>query len=173
MIEKQYTYDFLVNKFGEEKISERYKYLYAKMEDYIKLRNVEDKVTINRGILHNVVIDYFADVHRLKEFHNIKSINIIKIASYTAYWLWRRKPLQIVNDDDTSLSFINEAFVTSFLVHEYTMPIGTVPLDKNSNEKYKAFIDQLYYHLKYRYIDKQTIELMFCSFEAGKGFGND
>lgn len=170
MKEEQLSYNFLLEHFGEEKISNRYKYLYAKLEDYIKLRQLDDKVNINRGILQNVVVDYFTDIYRLKEFHNIQSANIIKIISYTAYWLCRRKPIQIINDEDDSLTFINEAFVTSFLIHEYTSPNSKRPLDSASKEKYKDLIDQVFYHLKYRNIDKQTIELLFCAFEAGKGF---
>lgn len=170
MGEKILTYEFLINEFGEEKIADRYKYLYAKLYDYLKAKCVENDVIINDAILKQVLLDYFTDIYRLKKFHQIENVNLIKIVSYTAYWLLRRKPLQSNNTSNKNIVFINEGFTVFFLMHEFLVPDEKLPLTKSDELKLKEYIDQLYYYLKYRTIDKQYLEMMFCSFEAGKIF---
>ena len=96
---KKYDYVELVDSFGEDKIKERYTTLYEYMDSFIKRNKYENQVVIADSVLNQCIIDYFADVYRLKEFHNIEKINYVKIHAYTAYWLIRRKPLQIIKDD--------------------------------------------------------------------------
>ncbi len=68
------------------------------------------------SLLNQAVIDYFADIDRLKNFHKIDKINYLKVHAYSAYWLLRRKPIQIIQEDeDTELAFMNENFVASYL----------------------------------------------------------
>jgi hypothetical protein len=51
-------YKFLIKEFGEAKIGDRYKYLYSKMEVFIKTLEYKN-VHINTSILNQVIIDYF------------------------------------------------------------------------------------------------------------------
>lgn len=95
MQETMLSYDAIVNYFSEETIADRYKYLYDKMQDYINARGLQGSLNVCEGILHQAVMDYFADVYRLKEFHKIENINMTKIVAYEVYWILRRKPIQI------------------------------------------------------------------------------
>lgn len=58
---------------------------------------------------YDAIMDYFTDVYRLKEFHKIKNINMIKIVAYEVYWILKRKPIQIRGTEvNTKVVFANE-----------------------------------------------------------------
>ena len=68
---KNDTYGFIVDYFTEEKIKSRYAWLYNLMQTYLEAEKIQDKVYISEDILNHVIIDYFVDIYRLKEFQNI------------------------------------------------------------------------------------------------------
>ncbi|MCL2628220.1 MAG: hypothetical protein FWD44_05955 [Oscillospiraceae bacterium] len=155
-------YKDLCKKFGDTKLPQRTAYLYHKMNAFIEAAKVDDIAFVDLRILAHVVFDYFCDISRLKDFHIIEKINKSKITSYTAFWVARRKPIQIVKGKhDDSVSFINEAFVTTYIVDELSNSITTNKTDEHLKE-------QILYHLKYRQFDAQTLELMINSHLLGK-----
>ena len=81
-IPKKLSFDEIIAHFGKETIEDRYKYLYDKMQDYIVEIGKEDLLYINESILHQVILNYFADIYRLKSFHKIEHTNITKIVVY-------------------------------------------------------------------------------------------
>lgn len=163
------SYDAIVSYFGEQTIGDRYKYLYDKMQEYINERGKQDVLYIHEDILHQVVIDYFADIYRLKEFHKITHVNIIKIVSYEVYWLLRRKPIQMkVVPMESKEVFANEGFLTTFIAHECLAPEETEPMNKEQEDAFFKYLKHIYYHLKYRNVDKQNLEIMLYSFETGR-----
>lgn len=50
---------------------------------------------ISSNALDHVVVDYFVDIDRLKDFQNIQLTYESKIYAYLAFWLLRHKPLQL------------------------------------------------------------------------------
>lgn len=169
MQETLLSFDVIVNYFGKETIADRYKYLYGKMQEYIDERNLQGSLVIYENILHQVVMDYFADVYRLKEFHQIENINMTKIVAYEVYWILRRKPIQLQGQFvDAKMVFANEGFATTFIAHEYLVPEETDPLSPDKEDEFLKYLHHIYYHLKYRCIDKQCLEIMLYSFEIGK-----
>jgi len=171
MQDNMLSYDFIVEYFGKETIEDRYRYLYDKMQHYIWIREIHDTHYISEDVLHQTVMDYFADVYRIKEFHNIEHINIMKIVAYEVYWILRRKPIQIKEQESKNTNiFANEGFCTTFVAHEFLLPNETDPLDESEQEKFIKFLQHLYYSFKYRNIDKQSLETILFSFETGKIF---
>ena len=169
MQEELLNYNEIIAYFTEETITERFKYLYDKMQEYINERNQQDCLMINEDILHQVLMDYFTDIYRLKKFHKIENINITKIVAYEVFWILRRKPLQIKKEiSDVRLVFANEGFLTIFIAHELLIPEETEPLSADQEEKFLKYLKHINYHLKYRNVDKQCLEAMFYSFETGK-----
>lgn len=169
MQETMLSYDAIVNYFGEETIADRYKYLYDKMQDYINTRGLKSSLIVCEDILHQAIMDYFADVYRLKEFHKIENINMTKIVAYEVYWILRRKPIQISGAEvNTKVVFANEGFATTFIAHECLVPQETQPLSKEKEEVFLKYLQHINYHLKYRCIDKQCLETILYSFEVGK-----
>lgn len=169
MSENSLSYREIVNYFGEVKVTDRYKFLYDKMKEYIRVRGLEDKLFIQEGILQQMVMDYFVDIYRLKEFHKLDKANITKILSYEAYWILRRKPIQVApGQTEYRLVYANEGFVTTFLVHEFLIPGESEPMTKEEEEQFFSLLRQLNYHLKYRNLDKQDLELLLLAYQTGK-----
>lgn len=161
------TYSMVLEEFGETKIKQRYEFLHKKLQDYITTKKITDKVYINTELLQQSVLDYFTDIYRLKKFHGIDKVNITKIISYEVFWLLRRKPIQVISSGYDELKFVNENFLTVFLAHEFLFSDKEVSTPEGELI-FIEYLKHISYHLKYRCIDKQNIEIMLLSFETGK-----
>ncbi|MDR3001828.1 MAG: hypothetical protein LBU89_11260 [Fibromonadaceae bacterium] len=63
-----------------------------KLSEEIKL---ELDLKINESLFDQAIIDAIEDLKRLIDFHPTKTPNVIKEASYIAYWWLQRKPLTL------------------------------------------------------------------------------
>lgn len=164
-----FSYKDVLTEFGEEKVAQRYDNILDQMNAFIQRNKWENKVTICSAALNQFVIDYFTDIYRLKKFHKIDLANYIKITAYTAYWLVRRKPLQVIEDDPESveLAFCNENFTLSYILRFLQKPSSNCP---TNNEKYRDFVKTLSYSLRYRVLTPQMIELMISGYLAGRAY---
>lgn len=168
MRENCLSYSDIVSYFGDEKIADRYKYLYDKMTEYIRIRGLEEKLIIHEGILQQAVMDYFVDIYRMKEFHKVDRAGMSKILAYEAYWILRRKPIQLCVDAmDDRLVFANEGFVTTLLAHDFFITMSGEKISQEQEERMIAFLRHLNYHLKYRTLDKQNLEIMLMAYRTG------
>ncbi|MFG6364400.1 hypothetical protein [Schaedlerella sp.] len=164
-------YQYLVEKFGKEKIKKRYQWLYNQMLDFIEAKDLEEKVLISDDILCHVIVDYFVDIDRLKEFQEIEKTQPSKIYAYTVFWLLRHKPMQItIMENAPELTFVNEEFA-SYLIREllFSEP-DAAPIMENQREKVDNFVDTMLYYFQYRDFSAKNIELMILAFEAGRGY---
>lgn len=163
-------YADILKEFGKNRIQERFSDIYMAYQKFIQKNNLENVVRINDFTLMHAILDYFTDISRLKRFHKISHTNTFKIVSYEISWLLRRKPLQILEDDDEELVYINEKFVLSYIMSYLTELVGEDFYDKLSQENQEAFdgyIDSLFYYLKYRNCNSQALELALLNFGAG------
>lgn len=169
---KSYDYSEILADFGKEKIEQRYDTLYEYLSAFIKRHKYEGKIVIAESVLNQAVIDYFADVHRLKNFHHIEAINYLKIHAYTAYWILRRKPLQIVEDDQEDLdrAFVNEKFVASYLIQYLRGENTNVIILESERLPYFEFVKNLEYSLRYRTVTPQMLETILEAYQAGEAF---
>jgi len=155
-------YRELCGKFDADTLPRRAAYLLNIMKLFLEAASASDNAFIDTKILAHVVVDYFSDIARLKDFHKITNTNKVKITAYTAFWICRRKPIQLTKDSsDFSYAFINEAFATTYIVDELSGMTTTAKTPEYLKE-------QLFYHLKYRQFDAQTLELMINSYMLGK-----
>lgn len=174
-------YTELIKKFnphGAEKIDNRYTHILKRMNAWIEERNFQNYIKVDRLLLQHAVLDYFSDISRLKNYHGIETTNSEKVIAYEAYWLWRRRPLQIVknpydSDEDVKdvLLFCNEYFILAeiclYLYNGFDDRIQNEALkDPASNSQ--SFCKLLLYHLKFRQCNAQAFELMLWSFLAAK-----
>ncbi len=168
----KYDYNELIKDFGEKKITERYSTLYSYMESFIERSGYKENVVIANSVLNQVVIDYFSDIHRMKNFHDIHRTNFLKIRAYSAYWILRRKPLQIIkdNDEDIELAFVNENFVSAYLITYMCKKNTDAVILPDDREMYEEFLNNLQYYLRYRVVTPQMIETMMESYRAGMAF---
>jgi hypothetical protein len=151
------------------RIARRYRKILERIHKFINVKKVGANLIVDTKLLKTAVYDYFVDIARVKEFHNIFKINTEKIYSYMAYWLLRRKPLQVKAVFPGS-EFINELFITSFLVSSILSKKGVDGNKCAQNKTFKEFQELLYYNLKYRPITQQSLELMIQAFFCGFDF---
>ena len=163
-------YSKLLDEFGEDKISDRCDWLRNCMLTFIKHNGLEEKVSISERVLYHVIIDYFVDIQRLKEFQNIKVTNRYKIFAYTTYWILRHKPLQIVGDISENEVFVNEKFCSDLIQSFLFDNPDSVPILQDSKDSIIEFVDTMLYYFKYRDVTPKCIELMLIAFEAGRGY---
>ncbi len=148
------------------KFEKRYEGLYNQMYSYIEKSGYSNAVKINDIILGFMLVDYFTDIERLKEFHGVNHINSIKLISYTVYWLLRRKPIQIIKSDK-KLQYVNERFALA-LILEFLSSKDKQHIAIRTNAGLKAFRELLFYFFKFRQFNAQDIELMITAFFAGQ-----
>lgn len=172
-IENTYVkYDDLIEKVGEQVIESRIEQISQEMIDFLNINQLNTVAYIHQMALTHAIMDYFSDIQRLKDYQKIEHVNDIKIKAYETFWLLQRKPLQMIDQiQDDRLLYINEKFVmtrlTSFLLEDEI----NKPITGDNKIAFTNFLNTLYYYLKFRRCDAQSIELMLLAFKAGSLFG--
>ena len=169
-VELKDTYNFIIDHFGEDKIVSRYQWIYDLMEDYINAEELQEKVYISEDILNHVIIDYFVDTYRLKDFQDIKYTHDSKIYAYMIYWLLRHKPLQIKREDAEELVFVNEKFAAEILYAYLFKEPNNVSILNSQKESMENFTETLFYFFKYRDYSAKNIEMIILAFLAGRAY---
>ncbi len=151
--EKGFTAEYRAG-FGE--------FILNELIEFIKIKNIEGKVTLNKSIFQYYLLDVFADLSRLSEFHDCDKPNFEKSMSYCASWWVRRKPL-VLEDDYEDLIYINEEFAFYLVLHAIDL------VNKTTKEEKKIVdcLEKLIYYLKYRYVNPQTLELFMQGISLG------
>ncbi len=170
-IENTYiNYDELVKSVGGEAIiKSRIEQISQEMLDFLAVNKLDEVAYIHEMALTHAVMDYFSDIQRLKDYQKIEHVNEIKIKAYETFWLLKRKPLQLTKqlEEDRCL-YVNEKFLltrlTSFMLEDNI----NMPIIEEKSTAFKNFLDTLYYYLKFRRCDAQSIELMLLAFKAGQ-----
>lgn len=171
-IENTYIkYDELLQKVGEEVVERRIEQISQEMLDFLDANQLGEFAYIHEMALFHAIMDYFSDIQRLKDYQSIVHINEIKIKAYETFWLIQRKPLQLkMQLEEDRYLYVNEKFVltrlTSFLLEEDI----NKPIVGDEKKAFTNFLNTLYYYLKFRRCDAQSIELMLLAFKAGRLF---
>jgi len=166
------SYQDLLIEFGEDTIKESINSWKTRMDEFIKSRNISDAVRISDRNLHLAVLSYFSDFKRIRPYHTIEDINDVKIHSYLAYWMLRKKPLQVITDFD-DCERINERFVAFMLVDFLLRDWSEVVLSGKARSQFTEFTRTLYYTFSYRNYSAQSIELVLLGFLAGIAIGEN
>ena len=95
-------------------------------------------------------------------------MNYIKLIAYTASWCLKRKPFQLVEGADTDYIYVNERFALSLLLQASGCFASNIKCAKEDKEKVEKLVEQIFYHLKYRNTNPQTLELLLVGIENGK-----
>ena len=165
-------YTYLFEEFGEDRIADRCDWLMNTMNVYITCNGLTEKAFVSEMVLSHVVIDYFADIQRLKEFQKIDTTNHIKIIAYSTYWVLRHKPIQVKADIDEKNVFVNEDYCSDLIrLFLFNNP-DNVSILKQDDRAINEFIETMLYYFKYRDVNPQCIELMLIAFNAGRGYQN-
>ena len=158
-------YRNLIDVFGIERIQERASYWKDVAKSYIDQAGLSDHTRINTQSISSLVCSYFADIHRLKEFHPIETANRIKVIAYGVFWFLRTNPVQIAGNFSHEHVFINQKIAVNVIVSEFFHESKS-PEDEASH---LALAKELLYCFKYRLYTPQSIEMAICSYLVGSG----
>lgn len=171
------SYKQVVERFKEETIEQRFDIFLSMINSFIESTcpNHRDKIVVNDFILMHSLLCYYSDVKRLMDFHHVENVNDYKIIAYESFWLIQRKPIQItINDEE--LIYINEKFVVSFILDFLTtkckLDLEQISKHSKKQKHLDAFLASLFYHLKYRTLTAQMLEMFLYSFRAGSVLSN-
>ncbi|MDR0426419.1 MAG: hypothetical protein LBH24_04515 [Clostridiales bacterium] len=155
-------YRYLTQYFKLADIENRLRFWAQKINLVLTTMGLEDKVCVNNDLLHRFILDYFADIARLKDFHKtIKRVSVKKIVAYSVYWFLRRKPVQIIGPIDEKNIYINEKIAL-------TVTLSTLEANGMINGDIdESFLTHFYYHLRYRVFTPQTLEIMIDAMMRG------
>jgi len=160
------NYTYLRGRFenADDVFSDRLRYLCKKINAFLAKHDVADKFIVNKEILYIMILDYFVDIARLKDFHEIEKVNEAKRIAYSAFWFLRKHPIQIVKDVPKEFLYINEKFILTTITPAI---IKNKHVTAKEEEYIIDFNRHLMYHFKHRNFDAQTIESMIVGFETG------
>jgi len=157
------------NGYSDDDIAIRFRDLLRYLQKFITFEKQAQNIDIDMDLLKKAVIDYFVDTVRIKEFHDIPKTRTEKIYAYTAYWLLKRKPIQIKRDFEGSL-FINELFISAYLLNGMLTEKNLTSEKCVNRDGFHDFFILLFYNLKYRQVSQQSLELMIKAFYSGCDF---
>lgn len=162
-------YTALLERFGRERFTARLLFLIEKAEDTIERYSAREHARVSPKVMRDALLDYVADISRLKEFHEIERVNPIKVASYTAYWVLRRKPIQLVADppDGQVERDLNEWFALTLFVAMVYDTKQQYLQDKATHAAWNEFLLALHYTMTYRVITPQAPELAHLALAVG------
>ena len=156
--------DFLFQTFDKNYIYNFGRYLYELAEDFLSDSKLTGKVSIDKNSFLYCVIDILIDIARLKDFHDIANISKIKYRAYCASWWIRRKPLLYKTNSANADTWINERFALSVLLQALDKNLYTS--DSYNSQKAHEVAKTAFYHLKYRDVSPQTLELFLIGLNA-------
>ena len=163
------SYNYIIKKFGELELKDYFSLLYKSAERFIESLELESYLIISNRQLVKIGIDYHADIGRLIDFHNIEidKIQPTKVAAYTAYWVVKNKPLQLIQDLSKEkiakypyIQDINELFACSLLISLAFDTRKPIVLSAPATGRWNNFTLCLQYSLAYRIITPQALELV-------------
>ena len=142
--------------------------VHSLAEKFYEENGLEGKVYFNDDIFGNCLVDILVDIARLKHFHDIDLVNYIKLISYTASWIIKRKPFQLLEDAGEEYIYINEKFALSLLLQAVGFFDSNMKIREGEVCKLTKNVSEMFYHLKYRNTNPQTLELLLVGIENGK-----
>jgi hypothetical protein len=167
---KDANYQFLLEYYPGNTIFRAFNRLRSDVVNVIKGRGLEHNVIIDDESLENAILDFFTDMARLKDFHNITHEKHQKVYAYELYWFIRRHPVQIttpsINDFDINEKVAIGVFFPKILEYAGINYRKDVPKMRDRTPLFD-FVNLLFYNLKYRSFNQQSLELMIEAFVSG------
>lgn len=154
--------------FSDEYIYNAGVLIHQMAEEFFREQNLEGKVYFDDSIFEYCLIDILVDIARLRYFHDIELVNYIKLMAYTASWCLKRKPFQLLEGSGADYIYINEKFALSLLLQAAGGFDIDIKCTEEDVEKLEKSVEQIFYHLKYRNTNPQTLELLLIGIEKGK-----
>ncbi len=88
-------YKEAIKTFGKEKIDLRYSFLLDKIYNFVSERSLEELVSVDERMVLELIVDYFSDINRIKDFYKVGGENKKDVVSYLGFWIILKKPLYL------------------------------------------------------------------------------
>jgi len=174
---RKQDYQDLIDYFTEERLRDRVTFLMELAIRFLENLEISKYIIINKRLIKEVVIDYFADIKRLKEFHGIEKTQPCKIAAYTAHWVHKRKPLHIKPNLDEEviverpcLLDMNEWFACAVMISIIFETKSRIVQNAEQLARFNNFQDTLCYFFTYRIVTPQSLELALLALSTEHPF---
>lgn len=168
MLNNEMNYKELIDKVGKDNFNSRFSQMLNSINKFLSDAKYPDSVVCNERILYHVLLDYFSDIIRLKDFHGILHTKSDKVMAYTIFWFLRRKPIQLTEFSSSEYDiFVNERYACNLLISECLLKKDINITEGEKLEDFDKYIDLLLYYFKYRALNPQVIELLIESFKMG------
>lgn len=168
------NYKFLLTVFTEEEISERWRYFVQAIGKAVGTETLP-KIQIIGERLDQAVKAYFTDLYRMKEFYNIDITNRQKIYGYSAFWLLRWMPIQLIGDEalEPENFDINQRIIAKIFTSDLASEVG-LEVEKLSGDKlsqWQKFVADILDTFKYRGYTQRSLQAIADSFIVGHTLG--
>lgn len=161
------TIEDLNESFSDEYIYNVGVLVHKMAKTFFDKNNLKDIVYFDDNIFQKCLLDLLVDLARLKHYHNIELVNYIKLTSYVASWVLKRKPFQLIESAEPENIFVNEQFALSVLLQGTGICDNNRRIDASKEELLIKNVEFLLHHLKYRNTNPQTLELMLVGIDSG------
>ena len=118
-----------------------------------------ERIWMNRIVLHDVVVSYFDDVDRHKEYHRTKRVNEAKQAAFMMKWITKLRPIQFdvaVEEATLELQHVNEV---------YAMRCGFAFMGISPSVLPDELYAEMLYTLHYRSVDERLLFVWLATIE--------
>jgi len=168
-VSKTADYSYLLDDPGIEVISARFRMLLEEAVLVLEELGLTSNTCINERILAHCVLDYFADIKRLKAFHHIDYTNLAKIYGYVTYWFVRLKPIQLIAEVDDHYLPINEIVALNIFFPKVLENAGVdaCALTEECQNELRDLFNLFRYNLIYRLSTPQSLELAIQALCSG------
>ena len=133
----------LNKSFTDEYIRNAGMLIHKLAEQFFEENRLEGKIYFNDDIFYYCLIDILVDLARLKYFHDISSC-------------------------EEDYIYVNERFALTLLLQAGNCFDKNVNYYEEDQKDLIKGIGQIYYHLKYRNTNPQTLELFLTGLEIGR-----
>ncbi len=110
-----------------------------------------EHLEINRVVLHNIIVSYFYDVDRHKDFHGTSLVDETKQGAFTMKWITKLRPVQFccsVQDVTDKILYANEI---------YAVRCGLAFMKVSPDELPDHLYHDLLYTLRNRPVDERML----------------
>ena len=163
------VWDELAGYFGEEWITGFVKYISSIIEHYWK-NGLNDIANVDPDIYGWCLIDILYDLKRMREFHELDSISEDRILTYTAAWIIKRKPIQMIQGKaggKPEYLYINEKIAFILISKAAGIEDGRFKVADNYRKDAIRYLDRILYHLRFRNTSPRTLEVLVYGTKLG------
>jgi len=178
------SYSYLIEDgyFSKDEIKKRYATAFKDIETLLDKYGLTEYCTVSPILLWHAMMDLFADLARVKQFHEHKELQVEKEYSYEVYWILRSRPIQTVQVEKIPSQYVhvNEFIMSKWLIakmaeelkwrFEQDIQVDELITKLESHEIMKDFCNKLHYTFRYRPYTAQSLLLTIEGFMAAAGF---